>query len=279
MGKQIDLQEQIAEEAGERYDVTKENLIANKMAGGWTKPFQDAFTHLLKVMHKYEAYDIIQKEWHYNFVYHRYNLARVTADVNTKAGMYEGLLKGLFGNRQVIFDVEESQYWLGSCDRTTDHEFETERKKSPYPLWALRYKEPGYRQWSCYDLLPENVWWTYKDWCAEGADPTKFNLTPMMPDDKIVVQGEIARSDQFGWIFRVSHMKRPMNISLGTDQHHHTGPGYWLYLKQVMDDASYQELQILFERYPNATVEFSTYSINVGDCPGRNTLIWEVRNY
>lgn len=193
--------------------------------------------------------------------------------VSDKSDMYSKLLAGTFGNRQVIYSVGAARHWFPY------QESHYKPFCSPYPLWALRYKKPGFRQWSCYDLTPENVWPTYCDWVAEGADPKMFNLTPMMPDDKIVVQGEIARSEKYGWIFRVSHMNRPMNVAFGTDQQHHKGPAYWLYLKQIMDPSSYDDLQELFDTFPDSIVEFSTYSINVGDCPGRNTLIWEVRNY
>lgn len=259
------------------YQSTKETPAGKRVAVpgvvNWTPHYLDLYLRLcdlgISAHQAAKKIELIRKQDHIIKRAER----NATADVSTKAGMYEGLVKGLFGNRQVIYPVSESEHWF-------DYGESQYRPFSPpYPLWALRYKKPGYRQWSCYDLPPREVWPTYCDWVAEGADPKLFNLTPMMPDDKIVVQGEIARSEKFGWIFRVSKMKRPMNVSLGIDGQHHTGPGYWMYLKEVMDSASYLELQDLFERYPDSTIEFSTYSINVGDCPNRNTLIWEVRNY
>lgn len=197
-----------------------------------------------------------------------------SSEIRDKQTMYDLLTRGMFGNRQEIYPIEDSEDWMCLCSRNLP------MRGAPHPLWALRYKEPGHRQWSCYDLPPESVWPTYCDYVAEGADPNKFNLTPMMPDHLIVVQGEVQRNAQFGWCFRVSKEKRPMNVALGNFQvEHHFGPGYWLYLKQIMTDQDYEDINELLESFPNAVIEFSVYNRVVGDCPNRKTIIWEVRNY
>ena len=50
-------------------------------------------------------------------------------------------------------------------------------------------------------------------------------------------------------------------------------------LEKFMDPSSRGDLDALLELFPDATVEFSCFSINVGVFPGRNTLFWEVRDY
>jgi hypothetical protein len=50
-------------------------------------------------------------------------------------------------------------------------------------------------------------------------------------------------------------------------------------LRHFCDAASLDDIDLLLEMYPDATIELCTYSVNVGCIPGRNTIIWEVRDY
>jgi hypothetical protein len=50
-------------------------------------------------------------------------------------------------------------------------------------------------------------------------------------------------------------------------------------MRHFIDPASLDDIDELLERYPDAAIEFCSYSVNVGVIPGRNTLIWEVRDY
>lgn len=186
--------------------------------------------------------------------------------IDTKRDMYALLESGALGNTAITCSLKEAEGWF------------TGEVEPDYPLYAIRYKRPDCRQWQCYDIPAENVWPTICDYLSEGAKSDLINVTPMMPDDKIVVQGEVARSATHGWSFRVSRMRRPMRIALGSLDEHH-GAGYWTVLKTVMDPSSYDDLQSLFDLYPDATVEFSVYSCHLGNIPHRNTIIWEVRNY
>jgi hypothetical protein len=42
---------------------------------------------------------------------------------------------------------------------------------------------------------------------------------------------------------------------------------------------SYEEFLMLGELYPGAVIEFTSYEIVLGNLKGRNTVVWEVRNY
>jgi hypothetical protein len=46
-----------------------------------------------------------------------------------------------------------------------------------------------------------------------------------------------------------------------------------------MDPSSRDDLDALFDLYPDAAVEFACFPHNLGIFPHRNTVIWEVRNY
>ncbi len=70
-----------------------------------------------------------------------------------------------------------------------------------------------------------------------------------------------------------------MNIALAEDSHHAYGVQVLDLLKPRMTESSYSDIEALFDLYPESGIEFSTYSIGVGNIPGRNTVIWEVRNY
>jgi hypothetical protein len=55
------------------------------------------------------------------------------------------------------------------------------------------------------------------------------------------------------------------------------GESYWM-VKQHLDNASWENLWILFEAYPDHVVEFSSFDKPVGEL-GWNTIFWEVRDY
>jgi hypothetical protein len=50
-------------------------------------------------------------------------------------------------------------------------------------------------------------------------------------------------------------------------------------LDRFMDPNSRADLDALLDLYPDAAVEFSCFSVNVGIFPARNTIFWETRNY
>jgi hypothetical protein len=50
-------------------------------------------------------------------------------------------------------------------------------------------------------------------------------------------------------------------------------------LKTYLDPNSHDDLRELLDLYPEAVIEFSTYSKPVGVLPNRSTVFWEVRNY
>jgi hypothetical protein len=50
-------------------------------------------------------------------------------------------------------------------------------------------------------------------------------------------------------------------------------------LERFMDPSSRDDLDTLLDIYPDATVEFSCFSVDAGIFPGRNTIFWETRDY
>lgn len=50
-------------------------------------------------------------------------------------------------------------------------------------------------------------------------------------------------------------------------------------LDQFLDPSSRDDIDGLFELYPDAAIELASYPYKLGKLPNRNTVIWEVRNY
>lgn len=99
-----------------------------------------------------------------------------------------------------------------------------------------------------------------------------------MPDERLTIQGEIINHYN-GLNLLYSKIKKPMNLALAECQEYAKGLKAQLILKYFLSPSSYSDLEVLLEKYSESAIEFSTYSIPVGNIPGRNTVIWEVRNY
>lgn len=98
------------------------------------------------------------------------------------------------------------------------------------------------------------------------------------PDEYIVAQGEVCRHIG-GLEMRYSTLKTAMRNALPVSQHHASGLRAKMLIEHWMSPSSLNDLNELLDTYPDAVIEFSIYSIELGSCPHRNTLIWEVRNY
>jgi hypothetical protein len=58
-----------------------------------------------------------------------------------------------------------------------------------------------------------------------------------------------------------------------------TGLASDLLLRSVMTPLSYEDWRLLLDRHPGHVLEVSVYEHCLGDTPGRNALVWEVRRY
>lgn len=111
----------------------------------------------------------------------------------------------------------------------------------------------------------------------KGLDPYCWIYSEMAPDEHILFQGEVLRSDT-GWYLRYTTVPKPMRTAFVEEELHLHGAAAFFKLKSAMDTASWENLMHLFDDYPDAIVEFSIYDRPLG-IDGWNTLTWEVRNY
>lgn len=174
--------------------------------------------------------------------------------IRTKAMMFQLHIAGVLGNRlrtwpTVQEALDTDVHWFG--------------------LRELNAKGGGGRWVKCDRAALPCI---AEHWRRAGRT---FNVGEAAPDDLCTFHGEIRHGDR-GWEGTAAvHPKCPMRLSTLRPM----GAAVRLYARQFMDASSLEDLDAVFERYPDAVVEFSTYAINVGIWPNRNTIIWEVRNY
>lgn len=123
----------------------------------------------------------------------------------------------------------------------------------------------------------EDLLITCIQWKDEGRN---FLLDDGAPDQYRVLQGEVCRTHRGmeGYLDTIS--KLPMRPAMAAGHMRHCSYATTIaLLNKFMDPNSRADLDALLELYPDAAVEFSTFSVNVGIFPHRNTLFWETRNY
>ena len=106
-------------------------------------------------------------------------------------------------------------------------------------------------------------------------------MSPMdqsMPDEHLTIQGEVMKT-HLGFVLWYTTIKEPMNSALKKESLYAEGLKAYLLLKNYLSESSYEDLIALMELFPESSIEFSSYRVPVGNLPGRNTVIWEVRDY
>lgn len=110
--------------------------------------------------------------------------------------------------------------------------------------------------------------------------PTAFHFNEAAPDDRLVLQGDV--SVVIGGLMLVYDTTPGLTmrqaITDGLPQHAFKTVATAL-LRKHLFPTSLDDIYELLELYDGAVVEFSAYDVAVGDCRGRNAVIWEVRNY
>jgi len=104
----------------------------------------------------------------------------------------------------------------------------------------------------------------------------RFNES--MPDDALLIQGEVCLREDGMWLTFSQERGLTMREAMRQSNTVRNIVAHRL-LEKHMDPNSYDDVMCLLLKYRDAAVEFGTYSVKVGNCPHRNTVIWEVRNY
>lgn len=194
------------------------------------------------------------------------------AEIRSKQQFFSLWEAGVLGNRTRLWrDPLAAWYW----GRDTNLSSETMPDDLPEIGFREIRKGAGAGKW---EKVPwHRVLVTADQWRAEGR---KFVMDDGAPDSKRTLQGEICRTYRGleGYLDTVGQL--PMRPAMAAGHMRHcTGATVLALLDRFMDPSSRDDLDALLELYPNATIEFSCFSVNVGVFPGRNTLFWETRNY
>ncbi|VVB82810.1 Uncharacterised protein [uncultured archaeon] len=112
----------------------------------------------------------------------------------------------------------------------------------------------------------------------EGIPEETLIFNQSMPDEHLTIQGEMMRSTE-NYSLVYSTIQAPMNLAFKKETLHATGLKALNLLKGNLCSSSYENMQTIFEMFPDSIIEFSAYDIDVGNILNRNTVIWEVRNY
>lgn len=104
-------------------------------------------------------------------------------------------------------------------------------------------------------------------------------------DSTVRLQGEylndVVRVDgrTFDAALRFSTVKLKMRDALRAGERTVYGLAARLALRDAMTPSSWADFEALLEVYPGHVLEVSTYEGTLGDIPGRNAIVWEVRRY
>lgn len=175
--------------------------------------------------------------------------------VLTKRDMYARLLAGEFGNTNPSWDGLTDWLLTGSY--------------KDYPLWGVRSKtanDPRTRL-----NVPTTDVYAY---CVENR-LTDANISPMVKAWSVQWEGDVCRGFVSGNV----------GVEPGSWRTHMKKPRLWegsaatVLLKHVLNPASFDDLLILLDEFPDHVVELSALDHCFGTVPGRNAVVWEVRKY
>jgi hypothetical protein len=178
--------------------------------------------------------------------------------IDTKQKMFAAMDRGSFGNHLQSWTWRE---WLQS------------QHVGPA---VIRYMEPGsgfYAEANDYQDVINHV----SSMLCRGAKRGLIRISEMAPDDWLLIQGEVSDIDGL-FTFRHSSKKSRMRDAMKCCADHAYGLKAKNLLRSSMDASSYEDLQVLLDRYPGHVVELSVYARTVGLLK-RNTLFWEARAY
>lgn len=188
--------------------------------------------------------------------------------VSNKAEMYRMLHRGDFGNTVPMWFDATSWFSAAMC------------VDSPYNRinwWGVRSLTPG---GPCeLNVYFSEVVHIVRKFIRQGH---KVNISPMI--DRIVnvtMWANILRSNS-GLVLecieypdKASNWRAEMPIKAKTYQNTAAN----ILLRKHLNPNTLDDLEILLDKYPGAVVELSATESEFGTVPGRNAIIWEVRNY
>lgn len=165
--------------------------------------------------------------------------------------------------------------------------------------WASieEWKASGYDQPVCmrtalhagggpkaFNVAPEEVEAQAATWVKLGVPRDRIRLSEMA-DGMRVLQGQYFNGictidgEVHNGVFKLTFATGPIPVALSRHQKTVYGLTATLLIRHFMTPSSYSDWQELLNRYSDHVLEFSVWESCVGDIPGRNAVVWEVRRY
>lgn len=143
---------------------------------------------------------------------------------------------------------------------------------------TVGFREVGKTGGGAWERVPlSKMLVTARKWQDAGRS---FIMDDGCPDEKRVLQGEICRTHRGLEGFLDVQSILPMRPAIAAGHMRHCSYATVnALLDKFMDSNSRDDLEMLLELYEGHTVEFTTFSVDVGVFPCRNTLMWETRAY
>jgi len=182
--------------------------------------------------------------------------------IKYKVDYYYLYERGFFGNKPLTWNsIEEIKQsdWKGEI--------------------CIRGKKGIERSKSRFNLSLEEAVEYIEKLKLEGIPPEKLTFNQSMPDEHLTIQGELMRKAPEIYALTYTKVKIPMNRAFEKETLYANGLTALNLAKGNLFPSSYEDLQLLFDMFPDSVIEFSAYDICVGNLPSRNTIMWEVRNY
>ena len=181
--------------------------------------------------------------------------------VSNKKEYYFLYEKGFFGNKPLTWnsleEIKESGWNKGIC---------------------IRSKQGILRSKTIFDLTMKEAINYVEQLKKEGIKKESLTFNQSMPNEELKIQGEIMRSLE-NYSLTYTTIKKPMNRALEEETLYSDGLKAIGLVKENLFPSSYEDLQDLFDIFPDSIIEFSSYNVPVGNLKNRNTILWEVRNY
>ena len=136
-----------------------------------------------------------------------------------------------------------------------------------------------------YNLAPDEVDEVVQGWVAAGVLRDNIMVNEAAPDQDVILQGEYRNDitvlgDEVSWgQLHYSRAKAQMRDALSEAPELSTSLRSDLLIRLAMTPSSHDDWLLLLASYPGHVLEVSIYDHCLGDVPGRNALVWEVRLY
>lgn len=113
---------------------------------------------------------------------------------------------------------------------------------------------------------------------VKGADASELYLTHMTPEVGRRLNAEVWNGPD-GLYLNYSTAQCNVRDALAKYGRHAERAAALVILRWALCPNSFDDVMALLEAYPDAVIELTAYDREMGDLHGRNTIIWEVRDY